>query len=258
MKKFICLILLPFLAPHISAQITSQPLRIPLTKSNKIVIYSDAAIIDAEGYDGVDILVSPQKADGDTSLKKMHLLADNRDNGDSLITYQSKLTNGVNGFVFNNIKIATNCRSIKILIPNHIPLLALEFKTTSSDGRLRVKNYKGPVQIAAYFSRLEIEALTGPFSISDEYGKISVNHILWSDTARWSLYDHPYMVRSMSSDINMSVPYDLKAYFSVFIDKGKAYSDLGLGPGLIMNGGGIGISVKSSAGDIFLKRENNQ
>ena len=258
MKRFICLTPLAFLAFHVLAQVGAQPLRIPLNKSDQVVIYTDAVFVDAEGYDGTDILVSRQKANGDTSLKKMQLLADNRNIGDSSITYQSKLTNGANDFVFNNIKIITNCRAIKILIPNHIPLLALEFKTTSSDGRLKVKNYKGPVQIAAYFSPLEIEGLTGPFNVSDEYGKISVKQIPWSNAAQWDLYKYPYLIRSHSSGIDIAVPPELKAYFTVRIDKGRVYSDLGLGSDMLMNGGGMGISVESTSGNIFLKHENDK
>jgi len=256
MKKLIFLIVLTALTARVSAQSTPQSLKIPLSRSNQIVIYSDAAFIDAEGYDGVDILVSPKKADDDT-LSKMNLLADNRNSNDSSITYQSKLSTGANNFVFNNIKIITNCRSIKILIPNHIPLLDLEFNTTASDGRLKVKNYKGPVQIAAYFSQLEIEGLTGPFAISDEYGKISVKHIFWSDTAQWSFHNHPYLIRSHSSTIDITVPPDLKAYFYITKDKGKVYSDKVLDSGLVMNGGGMGIALESDSGDIFLKHENN-
>jgi len=256
MKLITWLILLPLIVYRTYGQSAQQAVRIQLPKSNKVVLYSDAPFIVAEGYDGDDILVSPQPSTADTLLK-YPLLADNRNSGDSSIKYQSQLRAGVNGFLFNEIHINTNCRSIKILVPNRMPLLAFEFKTTLPDGLIQVRDYKGPIQIAAYFSRLEVERLSGPFWISNEYGKISLKHISWSDTAKWSLYDHPYMIRSASSDIELSVPDSLKAYFSLSKGKGKIYSKLSLGPGLLMNDGGIGISVTSTAGNIYLNQENN-
>ncbi|MDB5143079.1 MAG: hypothetical protein JWQ66_1792 [Mucilaginibacter sp.] len=257
MKKTFCCILAISLTSSIFGQGKSPSLRIELAKSDKVVIYSDAVFVEAEGYDGDAVLVSPQKTSGEKVLP-MAILSDNTDSKDSVITYQSKLSTGANNFVFNNIKIITNCKSIKILVPNSIPLLALEFKTTSSDGLIKVKNYKGPIQVASYFGRLEIEGLSGPFYISDEYGKISLKNILWTDTARWTLYDHPYAVRSASSDIDIAVPAGLKAYFTVMKDKGKVYSKLNLASGMVLNGGGIGISVKSTAGNIFLRHDNDK
>ena len=256
MKKMFCFMLGIIFTAHVFGQGESKPLKIMLVKSDKVVIYSDATFIDAEGYDGDVILVSAQKTNNDKVLK-MSILADNSNHKDSLITYQSQLRTGTNNFIFNNIKIITNCKSIKILVPNHIPLLAFEFKTTSSDGLIKVKNYKGPLQVASYFGQLDIEGLTGPFSISDEYGKIRLKNILWADTARWTLYDHPYSVRSASSDIEIAVPSNLRAYFSILKDKGKVYSKLNLTQGMVMNGGGIGISLKSTAGNIFLKPDKD-
>jgi hypothetical protein len=234
-----------------------QPIKIQLPKSDKVVIYADAPFIVAQGYDGDDILISPQPSAADTLLK-YPLLTDNSNKGDSVIKYQSQLKSGVNNFVFNEIHIITNCRSIKILVPNRLPLLGFEFKTTSPDGLLQVQNYKGPVQIAAYFSTLKVDGLTGPFFITNEYGKINVDHIFWDEAAKWSLYDYPYLIRSTSSDIQITVPADLKAYFGLFKGKGKVYSKIRLGPGLLMNDGGVGISVKSTTGNIFLNQERNK
>ncbi|WP_158826906.1 hypothetical protein [Mucilaginibacter lacusdianchii] len=256
MKLITWFILLPLIIYRAYGQNTQQTVRIQLPKLDKVVLYSDAPFIVSEGYDGNDILVSPQQSLADTLLK-YPLLADNSSSGDSSIKYQSQLRTGVNGFLFNEIRINTNCRSIKIQVPNHMPLLAFEFKTTLPDGLIQVRNYAGPVQIAAYFCRLEVERLTGPFWISNDYGKVSLKYISWSNTAKWSLYDHPYMVRSASSNIELSVPDSLKAYFSLSNGKGRVYSKLRFGPGLLLNDGGIGISVTSTTGNIYLNQEKN-
>jgi hypothetical protein len=174
-----------------------------------------------------------------------------------------KPVSGPKGFVYDGLHIYTNCRSIKIQVPNHLYMLSLHTVMQTHYGLFKVKNYEGPFRLSGLCADMEIENLSGPFNVQNEFGKITLKQISWSASAKWPFSNptykmYPYEVSTTSSDIKLFVPDSLKASFYVAKGPGKAYTNLPLGPGLLLNNGGIEISIRSSAaGNIYINRENN-
>jgi hypothetical protein len=63
------------------------------------------------------------------------------------------------------------------------------------------------------------------------------------------------MITSKEADVEVSIPGDIKANLILQTGTGKVYSNLNSPPNLILNGGGIGISVSNQTGDIYLKKQ---
>jgi len=159
-------------------------------------------------------------------------------------------------------------KALLIKVPRNIHLKLLAGFILSDAGIISLKDLTGELEISGYASLIEINNISGPLSLSSSIttsSKIKISHIKWIkppvDKEKTLLY-----ISSQSSDIDISLPGDLKATFNISSTNGEIYSDLNLvrrhpASNVLnnfsgdLNGGGIPITIITNYGNVFLRKE---
>ncbi len=250
MKKSYLLIIFIYCFNNVSAQ---NNLKIPVRNMEKhiAVVVWDASL-DIEGYDGDELIIERttfetknEFSDKVAGLKNIPLNDGLKE--DSIITYKIREDNKI----LFQINITSRFKNLHIKVPNNLKLFSITSNSLFPDTKIMLKNLKGNFEIAGLKCLIQVSKVTGPFSISNETGKIILSDIFWDLSNKSSLYQ----VSSLHSDIDFFLPADLKSDLTLFTDHGEVFSDIKLSEGLKLNGGGLKLSITSRNGNIYLRKQ---
>lgn len=253
MKKNI--ILFGFILGFASAY-AQKSISIPVRKLEKhIALMVWDTSVEMEGYDGDDLIIEvvsrevPEVLQDAAGLKNIPL--GNAPRQDTGITY----TEITEPSFLHQINLKGKFRMLHLKVPNNMPLFSVSTINLLSDSHILVKNYKGNLNISATKGEIRVSHVIGPFSISSESGKIVISDVSWTNHATTAFSKNgPYRVSARNSDIDVTVPADLKADLNLRTDYGEAFSNLPLDKSLKLNGGGLKIELSTLNGNIYLRK----
>ena len=147
----------------------------------------------------------------------------------------------------------------KIFLPRNIRL-KIEYDSFQADD-IVIEGMAGECEISSKVGDLELKGVTGPVIANTLSGDITVYFDNLSSTG-------PTSITSTSGDVDVSLPSDSKAKFSMASTSGEIYTDLqfeideedglkrwggGMSAEATLNGGGVSMTLKSISGDVFIR-----
>jgi hypothetical protein len=257
MRKFIFLVSCILFFGMVNAQNTTNTIRISVRNMNKhIAVSAWDCSVDVEGYDGDDLIIEADSLvrqniiPGEAAGLRLIPISKLPEKNDELGYKVLPETN----FLYQ-ISITGRLKHLRIRVPNNLSIFSILLNSLLPDVKLSVKNLKGYFQIEGMVPIIEVSKVAGPFSISEGIGKITLSDIQWDPLAVSKFSPYPYKITSKIADIDVSLPENLKANLWLQSAYGRTFTDLNLKPGLVMNGGGIGIYIETTNGNIYLRKQ---
>lgn len=255
--KLIVVVLLTFLAKHA----TAQEYRHDLGNSAELSVEFSVGQSDVtiEGHDGSELIIEnldyddeqrPERAEG---LRSLYYSAE--DNTGIGLSVEEE--NGV----LKIIPASRDDGDFHIMIPNRVRLMVEQVNWGGGD--FEVENHQGEVEILSKTGDINMTNVTGPIIASSTSGDVEIEFSSLSQA-------NPTSISLVSGFIDITLPSDSNANFSLGSVSGEVYTDLDIelegrqnndmtrlgGSGQIngtLNGGGIEVSLKSVSGDIYLR-----
>jgi len=214
--------------------------------------------ISFEGYDGNEVIISTtstasssERAEG-LKLINGSGLEDNTGIGISLTESGG-----------NTEMVEISNRSSKrytVKVPKSVTVV---YKHSSPHGSTVVfSNIKGEIEVKTNHSKVKLEDVTGPMTVSTVHGRIEGNFTELNQTG-------PVSIASSHGLVDISLPANTKANIKLGSGWGEIYSDFDIDfekSGSLksyssnevrgkINGGGVDFSARSSHGDVYLRKK---
>jgi len=257
------------------AQKDPQITRIAIGKGKELNLTTIDAKVDVEGYPGDSLIIeavpytppTPTRAAGlkhivfpmtrfmpnvpDAAERNKKLLQDSifkATGADSALRYTIETRD-------NEVKIliTRNYKKLHIRVPENLSFVSLFSESPDPHSEFVVKYIKGPLEVVAV-QPIHLSHVDGPFKLQSPE-KITLTDILWNSRAGRSKFQFPYAVSSSRSDIEITIPADLKASPIIQTQNGNVYSNMDMTPGGLWNGGGVKIFIEADYGNIFIHKQ---
>ncbi|TMM32362.1 hypothetical protein FDT66_02545 [Polaribacter aestuariivivens] len=264
MKKI--LILLLFVTSIVSAQ--KKEFKYSLSGIKKIVLESGTRIVLTAG-NTTELVLSDNANNHKTYERDEHKEKLKEDKRKGLTAIYPGGKDNTDGFGFSitkegNVLYVTDLKStyqrhgIKLVLPKTMNISA----NAGTLGSISLEGFTGEVEVATNVGRIEMKNVTGPITANTSVGKIDIDFDKVSQTS-------PITISSSVSEIDVALPADTKADIELRT-QGTVYTnfdfDIPTKKGMPnvsgrktinskLNNGGVKIYIKSSMGNIYLRKK---
>lgn len=265
--KFLLIYLVCMLHCLISfSQDNPKNIRIPLKGKESKLLYlsfSMGASLYVQGYDGDELTVDtltpliPQKSliQEAQGLKRItHLLTpgfrtEPASPGYKVTEHDQQLS----------VTVADNGeKALLVKIPKAFNVRLAVY--TNAQSTVSVRDIEGKVSISSTTPLIEVSNISAPLTI--HAGGFYNTNAIHASNLNWASRDpsakFALAISSLASDINLSLPEDLKATLRIANINGKLFSDLNLVPDQLdfkLNGGGTIISIRNEYGNTYIRKQ---
>lgn len=215
--------------------------------------------VTVEGYNGNEIIFSSRDHDRYEDDRAKGLRAINSSGLDDNTGLGINVADKGNVVEVYQLK-KMNSPEIKILVPKGV-IVSYEH-SSQYGGEATFKNLENEIEISTHYNSVELENITGPVTAKVIYGHIDAN---FSQNVRGplsliSIYSHVDVTLPLATKANLklSTSYGeifVAPEFKIDIEKDGdmvRYSDKVNGK---INGGGMGIDIRSDYGKVYLRKK---
>ena len=266
MKKIFVLIL--FISSIVTAQ--KKDFKYSLSGIKKVSITSDTSIKLSVGSTQELIIT---ESDKDSNKHKRHNRWDNKnkkeDKRKGLTAVYPGGKDDTNGFGFSiskdgstlfvsDLKSYMQRRGLHIKLPKNINISI----NAGNLGSIKMEGFTGEVEASTNVGRIEMKNITGPITANTSVGKIDIDFDKVSQSS-------PITISSSVSEIDVAIPANTKANlelrtqgtvytnFDFETPKKKGMPNVSGKKSIVskLNNGGVKIYIKSSMGNIYLRKK---
>jgi hypothetical protein len=215
--------------------------------------------VTVEGYNGNEIIFSSRDHDRDEDDRARGLRAINSSGLEDNTGLGINVADKGNVVEVYQLK-KMNSPEIKILVPKGV-IVSYEH-SSQYGGEATFKNLENEIEISTHYNSVELENITGPVTAKVIYGHIDAN---FSQTVKGPLslvsiygYVDITLPSSTKANLKLATSYGeifVAPEFKIDIEKDGdmvRYSDKVNGK---INGGGIGIDIRSDYGKVYLRKK---
>lgn len=276
LKLFIAILLCLF-STTTNAQSQTESLTVPLSNPGKpytLKIHNFSGMIKVTGYEGSDILINVTPGKDEENNEKDEERDDNRpEKGKGMKRISTSGTYELTAKeADNNVTVNTNniekVIDLDLKIPQNVKLEA----GTVNEGEVIVENIKGEIDINNVNDNIKLSGITGSVMASTVSGDVEVSFLKVTP-------DVPMAFSTLSGEVEVTLPADIKATLKMKSDQGDIYSDFDIAaeksapeitekkdkPKMYqikkenwiigkINGGGPELMFKTMSGDIYIKK----
>ena len=236
----------------------AQDYEVKLSNPDKTtVIIKEVNKVSVEAYDGNDIQITassksgqPERAQGLTALSARG--QDNTGIGLNVTNEGNAVT------IFQAARRGQGRYTVKV--PRNIKV-QIEHTGDWEGGKIEIYGTKGELEVSGNYNSVYMEDVTGPALVSTVFGKVKATFTELSQQGPTSLV-------SVYGIVDVTLPASSKADLMIKTPYGEAFSDMNIqfpdADGMkkvsstikgTLNGGGVGLDLKSSYKNVYLRKQ---
>lgn len=257
MKKIRIISVLTVLAVIFAANLKAQQTH-KIAQNDGVIAFEEINSISVEAYDGNEIILEPSSSykipERAKGLKPINAMGLTDNTGIGLSTKKE----GNTTFVYQVARNQDAKYTVKV--PKGV---MVKYKNSSIHGDdFYAKNIITEMEIKTHGGDIKLSNITGPVTANTVHGNIELSFTNLNQKL-------PSSIASVHGDVDVAFPSAAKAALSIGTNWGEVYSDLDLevenqdgmkvyGAKKIkgtLNGGGVNISVSSTHGNVYLRKQ---